>query len=126
MNMFQTASKTKLRFETSGGILSAEELWDMALSDLNSLALSLKGQIDNTPEKSFIKANTVVDKTTVLRFNITKKVIAVRLEENKQKVDAAARRKKDAKILEIIERKEDQADADKSIDELRAMLSDNG
>ena len=39
--MYKEASRKKTRFATSKGSLSAEQLWDLSIADLDTLAVSL-------------------------------------------------------------------------------------
>ena len=38
LNIFEKASKQKLRFVTSKGMISSEDLWDMSLQSLDIIA----------------------------------------------------------------------------------------
>ena len=41
-NLFEKASKMKLRFSTTKGVLSTEDLWDLSLESLDRIAKNLK------------------------------------------------------------------------------------
>lgn len=53
-NIFETASRKKLTFVTSRGLLSVEQLWDLPLKtgtlSLNSIAVDLKKKIAQTED----------------------------------------------------------------------------
>lgn len=51
--MFKQASKMKLRFATSKGNLSVEDLWDLSLPVLDKLAVSYDEELAKSPRKSF-------------------------------------------------------------------------
>ena len=39
--MFEKASRLKLRFKTQNGIIAVDDLWDLTLDSLNTLAKAL-------------------------------------------------------------------------------------
>ena len=53
MENFKQASKEKLRIQTNKGLLSVEQLWDLSLSDLDILAVSLENEYKESGKKSF-------------------------------------------------------------------------
>ena len=120
--MFEKASRLKLRFKTSVGLITVEDLWDLSLQQLDSLAKSLNKQVKEDAEESFItvksKANTVLE----LSFEIVKHVIKVKLEEAEAKKNAAEKKARKAQILELISQKQNEALSAKSIEELTAEL----
>lgn len=88
VNIFEQASRKKLRFETSRGQLTVEQLWDLALTgqvSLDSIAIDLNTQLTNLPPVSFVTDSATNDPVLTLKFDIIKQVIATRVEENKKK-----------------------------------------
>ena len=128
--MFEKASRIKLRFVTTKGGVTVEDLWDLPLISrkgnfsLDDLAKRLNKEVKENGEESFVvrrnTANTLLD----LKFEIVKHIIKVRLDELEQKENAAAQRVKKQRILEIIAGKEDEELAGKSVDDLRKMVED--
>ena len=68
--MFKQASKIKLRFATSKGYLSVEDLWDLSLPTLDKLAVSYDEELAKSPRKCFISDNAPKNKELELKFNI--------------------------------------------------------
>ena len=66
------------------------------------------------------KADSVVK----LKFEIVKHIIDVRLAENEASRQAAEHRDKKNRLLELIAKKQDEQLAQKSVDELKAMVAD--
>jgi hypothetical protein len=120
--MFEKASRLKLRYKTSVGSIATEDLWDVTLESLNTLAKSLNKELKDAQEESFIgtrsKANTILE----LKFEIVKYVIKVKLEEAETRKNAADKKAAKEKIMELINRKKDEALSSKSIAELQADL----
>ena len=83
--MFKQASKIKLRFATSKGYLSVEDLWDLSLPTLDKLAVSYDEELAKSPRKSFISDNAPKNKELELKFNIVKDIIATKLQEKVEK-----------------------------------------
>ena len=125
MSIFKKASKDKLRFLTSDGVLTDEDLWDIPLESLDQLAISLKKSLADTENESFIGKKRGKNDTLQLRFDIAKSIIDERLADIDKQEKAQATRAKNQKIMELIVAKEDDKLNDNSIDELRAMLEED-
>lgn len=124
MNIFEQASKERLRFPTNMGTLTVEDLWHMKLKDLDDLAMSYKKDLSESSEESFLTKSKLEDKTMKLRFEIAKSVIESRVADLDKSEKAEAKRLKNAKIMELIVAKQDDELKESSIEELRAMLSE--
>lgn len=120
--MFEKASRLKLRFNSKVGLINVEDLWDLTLPSLDSIAKDLNKQIKAEAEESFITVKSKANTTLELGFEIVKHVIKVKLEEADAKKLLAERKARKAQILEIISRKQDEALSNKSIEELTAEL----
>lgn len=90
MNMFEQATRLKLRFAVGTRVnLTVENLWDLPLTnvkgeDLDHIAIELQEQL-STNEKSFVvqQYKTKETQANQLKFDIVKHIIDVRLEEQK-------------------------------------------
>ncbi len=90
MNIFEKASRLKLRFNVGSRLnLTVENLWDLPLThtkgeDLDHIAIELQEQLSSN-EKSFVVQQSKTKETQVnqLKFDIVKYIIDVRLEEQK-------------------------------------------
>jgi len=130
-DMFAYASKRKLRFDTTKGQISTEDLWDLELtnsrpnqSSLDSIAIALNKQIKDTGEvTSFVTNVTSENKELKTKFAIVLHII----EQKKIAADriAAANntRQRNQRIMELIEQKKDGELAQKSVEELTALLA---
>ena len=124
--MFEKATRLKLRFDTTKGPLSVEDLWDLPLSgnglNLDKIAMTLSRQLKEESTESFVLKTSRSTTVLQLKFDIAKRIIDVRLAEIElAKAKAEARAKKD-KILEIIERKQDQALEGQPLEDLLKMV----
>lgn len=124
-NLFERASKYKLRFKTDGrpnGQISVEDLWDLSLEALDKLAKALNKQKKESEEESFIKKPSKASTLLNLQFDIVKHVIEVKLVEEEEAKTRAQKAAKKAQLLDLIGRKELQSLENKSIEELTKEL----
>lgn len=128
--MFEKASRLKVRFGSPQGNLSAEDLWDLPLTstranqaNLNNIAKDVSRQLKSEGEEDFVNPKGVADEVLQLKLEIVKHVIQVRQAENETARVAADRKEKKVRLLELIQRKQDQALEGKPLEELQEMLA---
>lgn len=122
MENFKEATKQKLRFQTNKGNLTTEQLWDLNLSDLDTLAVSLEEAYESSKGKSFLVKKTKKDATIKLQFDIVLDVLQTKVEEQEAAKEVAENKAHNAKIIELIQEKQDEQLKGKSIKQLEAML----
>lgn len=131
MDMFEKASRRKLRFETQNGLMTVEDLWDLPLTsktkaNLDSLACAVYKRIEQSEKMSFVTEAKPADSDAILALDILKRVIAVRQNEAAEASQRRELGRQKEKIMEIIERKEDQKLESASVEELRSMVRSLG
>lgn len=122
-NIFEKALRKNLRFSTTKGSLTTEDLWDLKLETLDTLAKGLKKTVDESGETSYIKKTSSTNETAKLAFEIVLYIIEVKMKEAEVATQAAEKRAKKAKLLELIDSKENEALGNKTIEELKADLA---
>jgi hypothetical protein len=122
--MFEKAAKMKLRFPSSRGNLTVEDLWDFTLKDLNSIAKGLNKKIKSMDEEDFLEDISKEDGVIKLKFDIVLHVLNTKKEENKIKRDITVKKEKKEKILSIIEKKQDASLENMSEEELKKALEE--
>lgn len=120
--MFEQAVRQKLRFKLSNGFVTTEDLWDLSLQSLDTLAKSLNKQVKESEEESFIATKTKENKELELKFEIVKYIIKVKLQEAEDKKAKVERSARKAKIKEILEEKENESLKGKTTEELLKEL----
>lgn len=120
--MYKEALQKKLRFKTNKGIITTEDLFDLSLQNLNTLAIMLDKKISEIPKKSFIEELPTKENDDELRFSIVKDIINIKLKTRKDNINKAQVDARNKRIAELIAKKEDEALANKSIEELHAMI----
>lgn len=129
MSMFEQASSLKIRFDTTRGQVSVEDLWDLPLTsgtgkpNLDDIAKGIHRELRNSAEtESFVTpASSAGNDELQLKFDLVKHVIGVRIAERDKAAEAAKRRENKQRILEIVAMKEDESLRGKSLEELKAM-----
>ncbi len=127
-NLFEFATRQKLRFDTTKGSLTTEDLWDLPLTStrgdsLDAIARNLSLLIREQVTESFVVKATKADEILELKFALVKYVIDVRLAEDELAKAARETKKKKERLLEIIARKQDQALEQASLEELQGMVA---
>ena len=125
---FMQATRTKLRFNSTRGLLSVEDLWDLPLTstknqpNLDSIAVDLYTRMQTQPTVSFVNSSPTTSPTDELALDIVKYIISVRMEENKLKLASAQAAQKKQQLLSIMERKQNEQLEVLSLAELQAAI----
>ena len=125
--MFEKASRLKLRFDTSRGQVSVEDLWRMPLTNsegfcLDTVAIEVNGQLKQKGE-SFVAPVSTEDSVLNLKLDILKHIIAVKLKEIQEKEDALAKKQKKEYLLSILKEKQNEALKSMSMEDLEKELN---
>lgn len=129
MEIYKKASKKKLRFNTTHGVLSVEQLWDLPKEAIRMLVIKYRedarkssGEV-NDSELSFLdspaKARATDDE---LRFEILKDIYLTKKAAEEKAQKRAEIKENNKKILDLIARKQDEALEKKSISQLEKLL----
>ena len=97
--IFEKASKQQLRFQSTKGNLSTEELWDLSLQSLDSLAKGVNKLLKEANEESFISTKTKSNTELELKLDILKHIIADKIADQEAKKVKAER----AQELEMLQ-----------------------
>ena len=122
-NIFEYAVRNKVRFPFKG-IISVEDLWDLSLTNLDSIYKTLNKQVKQSEEESLLATKTSVDTELEVQIAIIKHLVSVKLEEQETREKIAAKRAQKQKIMSIIATKEDEALHNSSVDDLKKMLDE--
>jgi hypothetical protein len=127
VNIFERATRLKLRFDTSRGFLTTEDLWGMPLTsgngfDLDAIARGLHRRLKDAEEVSFVVKTSGAASSDELAFEVVKHVIETKLAEQEAAKMRAANREKKQKLLSLIAEKQDESLKASSVEELQAMV----
>lgn len=123
--MFEYATRNKVRFPFKG-LISAEDLWDLSLTNLDSIYKTLNKQVKQSEEESLLNTKTTVDKELDVQIAIVKHIVAVKLAEQEAREKASAKKAQKQKIMAIIASKQDEALQNSSVEDLQKMLDELG
>lgn len=122
-NLFEQASRLKLRYKTNCGLVTTEDLWDLPLTSLDEVAKSLNKQVKEAGEESFIEVKSTANEKLELSFEIVKYVIKVKLVEQEAAKLAKENAAKKQQLLELLHQKQNEELGQLSIDEIKNMLA---
>lgn len=123
-NLFEKASKMKLRFSTTKGVLSTEDIWDLSLESLDKIAKNLYKQIKESEEISFISEKSSEDTLASIKLEIVKFVITFKMDEAKEKKLRAEKLALKKRIADEIAKKKDNKISEMSIEELEKVYNE--
>lgn len=122
--MYKEASRLKLRFQTSKGLLAVEQLWDLSLTELGNCIKSVKKVLkkNDDDELSFLEDNKVTDVENETRFAVLKDVYLTKKKESDDARNAAEIKAHNQKILGIIAEKQEANLRSMTVEELNALI----
>ena len=124
-NIFEYASRNKVRFPFKG-MISVEDLWDLSLTNLDSIYKTLNKQVKQSEEESLLSTKVSIDTELEVQIAIVKHIVSVKLAEKEAAEKASAKKAQKQKIMSIIATKENEALQNSSIDDLKKMLDELG
>jgi len=136
-NIFELASRRKLRFSAPVGRISVEDLWDLPLSvvktrpgaapmdldGISAVALQELGMYTNSVSLVNPKPSQGKDEAE-LRVEVLKHIIGVKQEEAKEARQAAARKAEVTRLKEALASKDEAKVAAMSESEIKARLAE--
>lgn len=122
-NIFEYATRNKVRFSFRG-MISVEDLWDLSLTNLDSIYKELNKQSKQSEEESLLNIKTQEDELLNVQIEIVKHIVSVKLAEKEAREKASAKKAQKQKIMSIIAAKQDEELQNSSIDDLQKMLDE--
>lgn len=122
-NMFEKAVKGKYRFPYKGQI-AVEDLYDLPLGSLDTVFKTLNAEVKKTDEESLLQTKSAEDDILATKIEIVNYIFNEKLEEKKNRQEAAERKEKKQKIMQIIATKQDEALRNASVEDLQKMLDE--
>jgi hypothetical protein len=121
--MFEYAVRNKLRFPYKG-MISVEDLWDLNVRELDTIFKTLNAQVKKSQEESLLETKSKEDETLAVQIDIVKHIVRIKQDEEAARLFAKERKEKQQKLMELINKKQDEDLNNKSIEELQAMLAE--
>lgn len=128
-NIFEYATRTKLRFPSIKGELSIEQLWDVPLRsrddfNLDVIAKTANKALKETTEESFVETPKKTAEQTRREsvMEAVKYIIDTKVSEEKADAKRAENKKEKEKLLEILAEKQDGKLSKMSEEELKKRI----
>lgn len=120
-NLFEMATRSKLRFPSTKGELSVEDLWDLSDKDLDVVYKNLKDQEVKSSEESLLDDANVDPKLTAA-IGIVKYIFITKRKEKLAEKERINKKQTQKKYIDALSKKQDEAIEKMSEAELRAMI----
>lgn len=125
-NLFESATRSKMRFPFKG-MISVEDLWDLSLTNLDSVFKTLNAETKKSEEESLLNTKSKEDEEISNKIEIVKYIVSVKLDEKKKREDAKKNAEMRQRLLEIKAKRQDAAlenMSDEDLDKALAELSE--
>lgn len=121
--LFELAARKKYRFPFRGQV-STEDLWDLSITNLDSVFKTLNKEKKQNEEESLLSVKSEADKEVENKIEIVKHIVAVKQAEIAERAASKEKAQRNQKIAAIIERKKDEELEGKSIEDLMKLLEE--
>ena len=123
-NLFEIATRERYRFPYHG-LIGVEDLWGLPKADLNGIYKYLMGkrrenETDSLMDEMTTRANEALDN----EIEIVKYIFQYKVDLENEKIREKEKAEKKQRILELMAKKQDDELAEKSIEDLEAMLKE--
>lgn len=128
-NIFEYATRNKLRFSSPRGELTIEQLWDVPLRsrddfNLNAVAKTTNKALKEISEESFVETTKTPEHTRrEVALEVVKYVIDTKLAEEAAAQTRAAKKQEKEKLLAILAEKQDGKLSELSEKELQKRIA---
>lgn len=128
-NIFEYATRMKLRFTSARGELTTEQLWELPLRsrdgfDLDNIAKAVNKILKSEAEESFVRTDrrTEAQEKAEVALQVIKHIIAVKLAEEDSAKKRAANKVEKELLLKILAEKQAGELSALSAEELKRRL----
>lgn len=128
-NLFEYATRNKLRFASVRGALTVEQLWDVPLRsrddfNLNTVAKAANKEWKDISEESFVETGKTVEHTRrEMALEAVKHVIDVKIAEEAATIRRTENRIEKEKLLKILAEKQEGKLSELSEKELQKRIA---
>lgn len=125
INLFEVATRANYQFPFRG-MINVIDLWDLSLTNLDSVFKALNAEAKKHEEESLLNAKSKEDEEVSNKICIIKYIVSVKLAEMKAREDAKKNAEMKQKLLEIKAKRQDAALENMSDEELDKALAELG
>ena len=129
MDIYKQACANKVRFKTTNGLISTEDLFDLPLTSKNGMNLDVVAKtvyeaLKSEESVSFVEKSSNPRKESLeLAMEIVKDVIRIKQEEAAAKADLASKAAKRDQLLRALSTKQEQELANMPVEKLQEELN---
>lgn len=125
INLFEVATRANYQFPFRG-MINVIDLWDLSLTNLDSVFKALNAEAKKHEEESLLNAKSKEDEEISNKIWIIKYIVSVKLAEKKAREDAKKNAEMKRRLLEIKAKRQDAALENMSDEELDKALAELG
>jgi hypothetical protein len=122
-NLFEIATRNNYQFPFRG-MINVIDLWDLPLTNLDSVFKTLNAEIKRSEEESLLNIKSTEDEEISNKIDIVKYIVSVKLAEKKAREDDKKNAEMRQRLLEIKAKREDAALENLSDEELDKALAE--
>lgn len=122
-NLFEIATRNNYQFPFRG-MINVIDLWDLSLTNLDSVFKTLNAEIKRSEEESLLNTKSTEDEEISNKIDIVKYIVSVKLAEKKAREDDKKNAEMRQRLLEIKAKREDAALENLSDEELDKALAE--
>lgn len=126
IDIFEFASRNRLRFTGLRGTLTPEDLWDLPVKDLDLVFKGLKAELKTVSEESLLDVRSPADKVLQIKVDIITAIVKTKLAEAEARKNRDAKRAKKQELLGLLAEKQNDELRGKSSDELKKLIDEMG
>ena len=123
--LFINATRNNYQFPFKG-MIDVIDLWDLSLTNLDSVFKTLNAEAKNSEEESLLNTKSREDEEISNKIEIVKYIVGVKLDEKKKREDAKRNAEMRQRLLEIKAKRQDAALENMSDEDLDKALAELG
>ncbi len=123
MNLFEVATRANYQFPFRG-MINVIDLWDLSLTNLDSIFKSLNAEVKKFEEESLLHTKSKEDVEISNKIEIVKYIVNVKLDEKKKRENDKKNAETRQKLLEIKAKRQNAALENMSDEELDKALAE--
>jgi hypothetical protein len=120
LSIFEKATRQHLRFDSTRGALSVEQLWSLPLTELDEIAQSIFPLVKK--EDTLLPSHNP-DPKAALQIQVLRRIAEVKIAEQQAEEQRLEKEAKRQKLLNLRERKEEESLSSLSLEEIDAELA---
>jgi len=123
MNIFEKATRGKYRFNFKG-LLTAEDLFDLKVAELDIIYKSLKAQVKLAEEESLFVIKTPQNEELDTKIAIVNFIFSLKIAEQEIRLQLKEKKERKQELMEILKDKQNSELQGKTKEEIEKMIAE--